>query len=111
MASIDIQALGRGIHEVLILAVLRSGPKHGYQIALDVEEATGGAFAFQHGTLYPILHRLEKQDRIRGQWDTSEGRRKKVYEMTAAGRSHLSAEWSRTARAFEALEGLMGGAG
>lgn len=88
MESVDIQALGRAIHEVLILAVLREGPKHGYQIALDVEEETAGVFAFQHGTLYPILHRLEKRRLIRGRWD-EEGRRRKIYELTPKGSAHL----------------------
>ncbi len=105
--AIDIQALGRSIHEVLILAVLREGPKHGYQIALDVEEVTGGVYAFQHGTLYPILHRLEKEGLIAGQWDRSGSRRKKVYEPTASGREHLKAEWAEIEKALEALRQLV----
>lgn len=106
---IDIQALGRAIHEVLILAVLREGPKHGYQIALDVEEATGGVFAFQHGTLYPILHRLEGGGHIKGSWDRSSGRRRKVYALTRGGRSYLEAEGARVLSAFEALRAVLGG--
>ncbi len=109
MAPIDIQALGRAIHEVLILAVLREGPKHGYQIALDVEEATEGVFAFQHGTLYPILHRLEGEGLIAGSWDRSGGRRRKVYTLTPAGRSHLDEEGAAIEDAFRALRKLLGG--
>ncbi len=109
MAPTDIQALGRGIHEVLILAVLRAGPKHGYQIALDVEEETDGVFGFQHGTLYPILHRLDGAGRIRGRWDRGGGRRRKVYSLTDAGRAHLEAEGSRILGVLEALRGVLGG--
>jgi PadR family transcriptional regulator PadR len=107
---VDVQALGRTIHEVLILAVLRTGPRHGYQIALDVEEETGGAFTFQHGTLYPILHRLEAAGRIRGRWDRSGGRRRKEYALTPEGRAHLRDATSLVEGAFGALIGLVGGA-
>jgi PadR family transcriptional regulator PadR len=107
---VDIQAFGRAIHEVLILAVLRGERKHGYQIALDVERETGGVFAFQHGTLYPILHRLERQGRISGRWDRGGGRRRKVYALTEAGRAHLEAEGERIMTVHETLGRLLGGA-
>jgi PadR family transcriptional regulator, regulatory protein PadR len=108
-SPVDIQALGRGIHEVLILAVLRGGPGHGYQIALDVEDRTGGVFVFQHGTLYPILHRLEKAGRITGSWDPVEGRRRKIYKLTPAGRRHLELEGGRIEAAFRVLHRVLGG--
>ena len=108
MESVDIQALGRAIHEVLIVAVLREGPKHGYQIALDVEEETAGVFAFQHGTLYPILHRLEAAGRIRGRWDRGGGRKRKVYALTDDGRAHLAEEGEKIVAAFTAIRRLLG---
>lgn len=111
MTATDVQTLGRAIHEVLILAVLRGSPKHGYQIALDVEEETGGVFTFQHGTLYPILHRLEGEGRIRGRWVRGGGRRRKVYAVTESGRSHLAGEWERIMAALRALERVVGGDG
>ena len=100
MSPIDIQALGRAIHEVLILAVVAEGPKHGYQIALDVEEETG---------VFSFLHRLENRGFIEGDWDRSGGRRRKVYALTVAGRSHLESEGARIEEAFEALRTLLGG--
>ncbi len=108
-AEVEIQALGRTIHEVLILAVLRAGPKHGYQIALDVERETAGVYEFQHGTLYPILHRLEREGRIRGRWKADGGRRRKVYELTAAGRAQLGGQAREIEVAFGALMRLVGG--
>jgi DNA-binding PadR family transcriptional regulator len=107
--SIDIQAFGRSLHEVLILAVLRGGPKHGYQIALDVEEETGGLFQFQHGTLYPILHRLEAAGRIKGKWDRGDGRRRKVYALTGAGETQLAETGEQVVAVLEALRALLGG--
>jgi len=80
--------ISKDVNELLILACLRDGPAHGYEIALAVERDSRGAFAFQHGTLYPILHRLEKGRLIRGRWD-EEGRRRKIYELTAKGSAHL----------------------
>ena len=93
--DLDIQAFVREINQLLVLATLRAGPKHGYQIALDVEEESNGLVRFRHGTLYPILHRLEEEGLVRGSWDRDGGRRKKAYSLTAAGRRHLSGETSR----------------
>lgn len=91
----DVQGFARGIHELLALSTLRGEPKHGYQIALDVESESNGLFRFKHGTLYPILHRLESDGLIRGAWSKAEGRRKKVYALTASGRRHLMGEATR----------------
>ena len=84
--------LSKQVNELLILAILRSGPAHGYEIALAVAQDSGGTFSFQHGTLYPILHRLEKDGLIQGGWDTSAGRQRKVYNITARGLEYLSGE-------------------
>jgi DNA-binding PadR family transcriptional regulator len=86
----DVQGFARDIHELLVLSTLREREKHGYQIALDVESESNGLFRFRHGTLYPILHRMEGAGLIRGSWSKGDGRRKKVYSLTAAGSRHLS---------------------
>lgn len=88
---IDTRSLGRDVNEALVLSVLSDGPMHGYQIALEVEDRSEGAFELQHGTLYPILHALEDEGLIRGSW-SEEGRRRKVYRLTDSGRRHLGAE-------------------
>lgn len=103
---IELQALVRDINEALVLAVLRNGPAHGYQIALDVERRTAGMFAFQHGTLYPILHRLEKRRVLSGTWSEGDGRRRKEYRLTEFGRTHLSQEGERLAGIFATLGAL-----
>lgn len=100
----DAQGFARGIHELLVLAALREGPRHGYQIALDVEAHSNGVFRFRHGTLYPLLHRMEANGFIQGRWSSGAGRRKKVYSLTDIGRGHLSGE---TNRVEEILAGLM----
>jgi PadR family transcriptional regulator len=83
--------LTKHVNELLVLARLREGPAHGYEIALAVERESGGAFALQHGTLYPILHRLEKERLIRGSWQGG-GRKRKTYELTSKGREYLEGE-------------------
>lgn len=83
--------LSKHVNELLILATLRQGPAHGYEIALAVERDSGGAFSFQHGTLYPILHRLEKERLIRGSWEGN-GRKRKTYELTPEGAAYLKGE-------------------
>ena len=89
--KIDIQSLSRSCNEVLILSVLSSGPHHGYQLALELEEKSQGAFRFQHGTLYPILHKLEKSGLIAGDWlDEGSKRKRKRYRLTASGRERLN---------------------
>ena len=100
--------LSRRINELLVLAVLDRGPAHGYQVALSVEERTAGAFSFQHGTLYPILHRLESEGRVRGEWH-GRGRRRKVYEITESGRCELASGAAELERMFRALLGLLRG--
>jgi PadR family transcriptional regulator, regulatory protein PadR len=107
--AVDVQALARGINEALVLATLRRADKHGYQIAQDVERASGGRFVLQHGTLYPILHRLEKEKLIEGRWVEGEGRRRKQYRLTRSGRRRLEGETDQVRETLSALLGLLAG--
>jgi DNA-binding PadR family transcriptional regulator len=91
--TVEIQSLSRDCHQALILAILSSGPHHGYQLALELEEKSRGAFRFNHGTLYPILHKLEQEGLIRGDWlDEPTKRRRKSYTLTEAGRERLAGQ-------------------
>jgi PadR family transcriptional regulator, regulatory protein PadR len=103
----DVQSFTRGLNELLVLAALRDEPKHGYQIALDIESDSNGLFALQHGTLYPILHRLEGEGLIRGKWSKDGGRKRKVYALTAAGHRHLVGETGRVQRVLGELMDLL----
>jgi PadR family transcriptional regulator, regulatory protein PadR len=97
--TFDSQGTGRRVNEILLLAELEREPMHGYQIALNIEERSGGYFPFSHGTMYPILHRLEKEGLIAGDWsDPAEGRPRKEYALTEAGRAYLAQlieDWRR----------------
>jgi len=86
-SAIEPQNLTKNCNEMLILACLEGGSRHGYQIAVDIEKRGGGFFRFNHGTLYPILHKLEQEGLIKGAWSGEEGSRKrKSYTLTAKGR-------------------------
>jgi len=89
----ETQNLTKNCNESLILAILFKENKHGYQIALDIEENSNGQFKFNHGTLYPILHKLEKEGLIKGTWKQEEAKRKrKYYSITKAGKEYAAAE-------------------
>lgn len=107
----DLQALSRNINTILILGVLRDGEKHGYQIALDVSEMSSGLFELQHGTLYPVLHKMEKEGWIAGRWQKKDGRRKKVYRITAEGTRYLNGEADRFETVSRAVLALVRGPG
>jgi PadR family transcriptional regulator, regulatory protein PadR len=103
--SHDSQTLGRRVNEIVLLWALDRRPMHGYQAALEIERRSGGYFSFNHGTLYPILHRLEKEGVIAGEWsDPEEGRARKEYALTEAGRTYLeeiSRRWRTLAERLE----------
>jgi DNA-binding PadR family transcriptional regulator len=108
--NVDTSNLSRSCNEALILAAVRDGPRHGYQLAVEIEERSGGMFVFNHGTLYPILHRLEKDGLIAGRWSADgNGRRRKSYSLTRKGEKHtkeLLAAWDRFLATFrDAVEG------
>ena len=88
---VEPQNLAKACNEALILACLERGPRHGYQIALDIEERGGPTFRFNHGTLYPILHKLEQEGLIKGTWSSEAStRRRKSYQLTARGRRYAT---------------------
>lgn len=82
----------RGHLDGLLLAVLESGPLHGYAIIAAVQERSGGALELRTGTIYPALQRLERLGLLRSSWDAVGERRRRCYELTEAGRRSLEEE-------------------
>jgi len=88
--DLQVSNIPKFLNEILILSVLKESPKHGYQLSLEVEEKSNSFFLFKHGTLYPILHKLEKEGYIKGVWQSEESKRKrKYYTISAKGRNYL----------------------
>ena len=89
----------KGTLDLLILRTLELEPRHGVAIADRIAQITRGTFQVKPGSLFPALHRLEQHGFLESEWSTTgEGRRAKVYRLTAAGQRRLVAEkkqWSR----------------
>jgi len=76
--------------EMLILEIAAQGATYGYEVAQTVAERSGGYFELKEGSLYPALHRLERQKLLRSFWREADGRRRKYYELTEAGKRELA---------------------
>ncbi len=80
----------KGSAEFLVLSLLEAQPRHGYDISKLIELRSGGALRFHVTSLYPLLHRLEKEGWIEGKWvEKAEQRRRRYYRLTTEGRRVL----------------------
>ena len=96
----------QGTLDLLILETLRWGAQHGYGISQAIRTRSNDVLDVETGSLYPALHRLERQGWIRSEWTLSDNhQRVKQYRLTAAGRKQLVRERSR----WKALAGAIGG--
>ena len=96
--------LPQGALEILILKAISLGPLHGYGILLRIQQISKEALQIPQGSLYPALYRLENGGFITSEWGESENnRRSKFYELTAAGRKHLTEETAYWGRLSEAI--------
>ncbi|MTI79535.1 MAG: helix-turn-helix transcriptional regulator [Firmicutes bacterium] len=80
----------KGSTTILILKLLERKPMYGYEMIKEIENVSGGVFAFKEGTLYPILHSLESDEMVESYWsDSKGGRKRKYYRITDKGRLQL----------------------
>ena len=99
----------QGTLDMLILRTLVTGPAHGHTVAHVIEKSSDDILQVEHGSLYPALHRLEKQGLIASFWGTSENNRKaKYYRITPGGRRHLLSERSRWSLLVSAVTRVLG---
>jgi transcriptional regulator len=97
----------RGYLDLLLLATLAAGPAHGYAVIKRLRERSEETFDLPEGTVYPALHRLERDGLLASEW-SSTGRRRRVYRLTRRGRAALERErreWILLARAIAAVLG------
>ncbi len=105
MARIELL---QGTLDMLILRTLALGPLHGHAIATTIERNSSDVLQIDHGSLYPALHRLERQGLIAADWGTSENnRRARFYRLTEAGRKRLRVESSRWEQFVGAVTRIM----
>jgi PadR family transcriptional regulator PadR len=82
----------KGHLDLLVLAVLAEGPLHGYAVIDALRERSGDAFDLPEGTVYPVLHRLERAGLLTSSWQEVGGRRRRTYRLTDPGRQVLGNE-------------------
>lgn len=81
----------QGSLDLLILKSLEHRPNHGFGITLHIETVSDGLLNVEEGSLYPALHRLERDGLIAGEWKVTENqRRARVYSITRDGRKRLA---------------------
>jgi PadR family transcriptional regulator PadR len=98
----------QGTLDLLVLQTLRWGPCHGYGISRAIQSQSGDVLQVDTGSLYPALHRLERQKWIRAEWRLSENnQRVKLYQLTKAGKKQLASERSRWEQLQEAISGIL----
>jgi transcriptional regulator len=102
--------LKKGSAELLILALVESRPRHGYDISKLIVSESRGELRFNVASLYPLLYRLEKRGWIEGRWTEKAGeRRRRLYRLTPEGRKVLAAQrsgWRTFARAVSRIAGV-----
>jgi PadR family transcriptional regulator PadR len=98
----------QGTLDLLVLEILRWGPRHGYGISQAIRAQSGEVLQVDTGSLYPALHRLERQGLVRADWTVSENQqRTRVYRLTATGRRHLAGERSRWDQFSSAMASIL----
>lgn len=100
--------LVQGTLDLLILQTLRWGPRHGYGISQAIRTNSGDILQVDTGSLYPALHRLERQKWISADWKVSENKQRvRVYRLTVKGKKQLESERSRWAQVSDAIAGVL----
>ncbi len=97
----------QGTLDLIVLQLLQAEPTNGYDLTLRIQAITKDVLNVNAGSLYPALYRLEQRGLVRAAWgDTENGRRAKVYSLTASGRKHLTDQresWERFSGALAAI--------
>ncbi|MCM1114902.1 MAG: PadR family transcriptional regulator [Clostridium sp.] len=75
----------KGSTSILVMSVLKDNDLYGYKIIRELEIRSENVFEMSEGTLYPILHALEKDKFLASYWEEVDGRRRKYYHLTEKG--------------------------
>jgi PadR family transcriptional regulator, regulatory protein PadR len=98
----------QGTLDMLVLTTLQWGPQHGHGIAQAIRAGSGELLQVETGSLYPALHRLERQGWLASEWKVSDkNQRAKYYRLTPRGRKQLVAEESKWKLLVKAITGVM----
>lgn len=98
----------QGTLDMLILKMLQWGPQHGYGISQALRATSSEVLQVETGSLYPALHRLERQGWVTAEWKQSESnQRAKFYQITKLGKVQLASDYQRWGRMVATIEGIM----
>jgi transcriptional regulator len=98
----------QGTLDLIVLETLRWGPAHGYGIAQMIRANSRSVLQVDAGSLYPALHRLERQGAIAAEWGVSDkNQRVRIYRLTAGGRKRLTTERSKWELLSAAIAGVL----
>ena len=98
----------QGTLDMLILQALERQPMHGYAIAQRIRSRSGEVLTVETGSLYPALHRLERQKWVKSQWKLTESKqRARFYQLTALGKKQLTADHQRWLQLVRAIGSVM----
>ncbi len=101
----------QGTLDMLILQTLQWGSQHGYGIGNAIRANSGDLLRVETGSLYPALHRLEKQGWVKSEWKLTEtSQRAKYYRLTPAGKKQLASERNRWTQLVSAITGVLNSA-
>ena len=96
--------LKKGSAELLILTLVETQPRHGYEISKLIEARSDGVLRFNIASLYPLLYRLEKRGWVKGRWVEKPGqRRRRFYRLTVEGKKVLKAQRNTWQEFVEAI--------
>lgn len=103
--------LSKGSTGMLVLSVISRSEMYGYQIIKTVEMMSENVFQMNEGTLYPILHALEKEEFLSSRWVESEenGRKRKYYKITEKGLKELASQKQEWEAYSTAVGKVLGG--
>jgi PadR family transcriptional regulator PadR len=98
----------QGTLDMLILKTLQWGEQHGYGISQAIRATSGEVLQVETGSLYPALHRLERQNWVKSEWKKSESnQRAKYYKITKLGKEQLASDYERWTKMVATIEGIM----
>ncbi|GAB3391896.1 helix-turn-helix transcriptional regulator [Humibacter soli] len=99
----------RGNLDLLLLSALSSGPAHGYHVITALKTRSEGEFDLAEGTVYPALHSLESAGLVQSDWQSVEGRRRRVYRLSDTGAKELADQAVQWRRFSVAVDNVIGG--
>lgn len=98
----------QGTLDMLILQTLQWGTQHGYAIANAIRANSGDLLRVETGSLYPALHRLERQGWVKAEWKQTEtGQQAKYYRLTLAGKKQLASQRDRWSQLVDAIGAVL----